>query len=89
MLSVLIINILKLKLILKFDTLQEAIEIKNYIKNECWINTIVDFYGSTLMSANKRKHVTREIILKDINKTEENIKDGVSVKDIIPFFQEI
>jgi hypothetical protein len=73
---------------LKFDTLQEAIENKNYIKNECWINTIVDFYGSTLMSENKRKHVTREIILQDINKTEENIKDGVSVKDIISFFSQ-
>ena len=41
------------------------------------------------MSENKRKHVTREIILQDINKTEENIKDGVSVNDIIPFSKNI
>jgi hypothetical protein len=39
------------------------------------------------MSDRKRKQVTREIILQDIGKTEENIKDGVSVKDIIPFFK--
>ena len=39
------------------------------------------------MSENKRKHATQEIILQDINKTEENIKDGVSVKYIIPFFK--
>jgi Zn-dependent alcohol dehydrogenase len=37
------------------------------------------------MSETNRKHVSREIILQDINKTEENIKDGVSIKDIIPF----
>ena len=72
---------------LTFDTLQEAIENNHYIKNVCWINTIVDFYCNSLMAENKRKRVTREIILQDIGKTEYNIKDGVSVKDIIPLFK--
>ena len=30
------------------DTFKEAIQYKQYIQNECWINTLYDFYGDNL-----------------------------------------
>jgi hypothetical protein len=38
------------------------------------------------MSNKKRKPITRETILQDIGKTEEDIINGISVQDIVPFF---
>ena len=72
---------------LKYDTFKEAIKNDNYIDNECWINSIYDFYKDTLMNENKRNRLTREIILEDIGKTEETIKSGISINDILPFFK--
>ena len=69
------------------NTLEEAIKNDNYIKNECWINSIYEFYHDTLLSNNKRKHITRETILNDIGYDEIKIKEGIKVKDIIPFFE--
>ena len=58
----------------------------NYVENECWINTLYDVYGDNLLSSNKKRNaVTREIILQIINKTEDDIKNGLSVYDIHPF----
>ena len=70
-----------------FDTFVEAIAKKNHVKNECWINTIVDVYGDSLMSSTRKERVNREKILQIINKTEETVKNGISVKDIKPFFE--
>lgn len=70
-----------------FDTFVEAIAKKNHVRNECWINTLVDVYGDTLMSNRKREVVNREKILEIIGKTEESIKEGISVKDVQPFFE--
>jgi len=68
------------------DTFAEAIKNNNYIKNECWINTLYDFYKDTLLSTNKKRNViTREIILNVLNRTEEDIKEGLSVEDGLPF----
>ena len=45
------------------------------------------FYKDTLLSTNKYRNViTREIILNVLNTTEENIKEGLSVEDILTFF---
>jgi hypothetical protein len=58
----------------------------NYVENECWINTLYDVYGDNLLSSTKKRNaVTREIILQIINKTEDDIKNGLSVHDILPF----
>ena len=46
---------------LEYDNLREAIENKNYVKNECWINAITDNYKDTLL-AKKRNPITRETI---------------------------
>jgi hypothetical protein len=73
----------------KFDTsintFKEAIAKTPYTINECWLNTIIDVYGDSLMSGNKRQVVNREKILQTIGKTEETVKDGISVNDILPF----
>ena len=41
-----------------FDTFVEAIAKKNHVRNECWLNSIVDVYGDTLMSEKKMKRYT-------------------------------
>ena len=53
----------------------------------CWINTIYDNYKDTLLSLNKRNVITRESILQIINISEDNIKDGLSIEDMLPFFK--
>ena len=64
-------------------TLKEALKKNNHIENECWINTLTDHYADTLMrdkKAHKRKNLTRNEILKIINKTDEEFKQsGASV----------
>ena len=69
------------------DTFKEAIENKNYKENECWNNTIYDFYKDTLLSDKRRKHITRETSLHDIGMTEETIKNGISVNKIVLFLK--
>ena len=66
------------------ETLREAIENKAHRINECWLNAILDNYSNTLLS---QKKSNREKILNIINKTEDNIKNGISVNDMLPFFQ--
>jgi hypothetical protein len=39
---------------MSFNTLKEAIENKNYIKDECWLNSIYDFYKDTLLKEKKK-----------------------------------
>ena len=69
------------------DTFQEAIKNNNYVKDECWINTLYDIYKDTLLSPNKQRYrITRDVILSTINKTEENIKDGLTIEEVLPFF---
>ncbi len=57
------------------DTFKHALQNDNDIKNECWINSIYDFYKDSLLSENNRKHITRQTILKDIGFTEDTIKN--------------
>ena len=67
------------------DTLHAALVNKAYTESECWINTLYDSYKDTLLYLKKRKVITRESILQILNRTEENIKDGLSINDVIPF----
>ena len=58
-------------------TLKEALKKNKHIENECWINTLTDHYADTLMrekKAHNGKQLTREKILKIINKTDEQFK---------------
>ena len=36
-------------------TFMESIKKENYKQNECWINSITDFYGDTLMNTDKKE----------------------------------
>ena len=69
----------------------EAIEDQGHTSGECWINLMIDHYKDTLMSQNKweSKRLTREKILKLMNKTEEEFKEhGASVEDMKAVFEE-
>ena len=57
-------------------------------KDECWINTIYDFYKNTLLSDKRRKHITRETILNDSGMTEDTLKKGISLNKIVVLFFE-
>ena len=70
------------------DTFKEAIQNNNYTKDECSLNTIYDFYRDNLLNPDKKRNViTREIILETIGKTEDNVKEGLSIDDVLPFFE--
>jgi len=70
-------------------TFMESISNERYTKNECWINSITDFYGDSLMNTSRKRNVlTRQKLLRTLNKTEETIKQGVSIKEVLPFFKE-
>ena len=72
---------------LSADTFQEAMKLNNYVKNECWFNSIWDFYGDTLLREGKQQNkLRREVILKLLNQTEESIKKGLTIEEVLPFF---
>ena len=69
------------------STFKEALGKQNYAKDECFLNTLYDFYRDNLLKADgKRNPITRESILKTIGKTEQNVKDGLLIEDVLPFF---
>ena len=69
------------------DTFREAIQKEHYVRNECWINAIYEHYGETLLNPNKKRNrIDRQTILADIGMSEESIKDGITIKQILPFF---
>jgi len=72
----------------KYDNFKKSIENKNYIENECWINTLMDYYGETILSPDRalRYRITRDKLLDILNVSEETIKHGLSVYQVIPFF---
>ena len=70
------------------STFREAIMQERYVKYECFLNAIYDTYRDTLLSPNKKRYViTRQIILDLLHRTEETIKEGLTVEDVLPFFQ--
>ena len=73
---------------LEAGTFKEAISKNNYTKDECFINSIYDFYSDNLLRSDKKRNViNRAVILKTINKTEENVKEGLSVEDVLLFLR--
>ena len=62
------------------DTFAEAIKQEHYIENECWINSIYDFYKDSLLRENRRHRITRETILETIGHTEDTVKNGISLE---------
>ena len=51
-------------------TFMESITNERYTKNECWINSIADFYGNTLMSTTRKRNLlTRQKPLTVLNKS--------------------
>ena len=70
------------------STFKEAISNQKYVKDECFLNSIYDFYRDNLLRTDKSRNViTRESILKTIGKTEDNVKEGLSIRDVVPFFE--
>ena len=69
------------------DTMKEAMQNEKYVKNECWLNSIYDFYHDSLLRTDKRKGmVTTGTILQVLDRTEDNIKQGLTIDDVLPFF---
>jgi hypothetical protein len=69
------------------DTFKKALDNKNYVVNECWLNTLYDFYKDTLLSPTKQRYrITRQTLLEILGKTEDNIKEGLTVEEVLPFF---
>ena len=70
------------------DTFREAMTQERYIQYECFLNAIYDTFNHKLFNPNKtRQVITREMILELLQRTEETIKDGLTVEDVLPFFQ--
>ena len=77
---------------LKQDTLEEALTSgtfnKHHVKGECWINLLMGFYGDSILNPDKKKNIiTKKDVLTKLNKTEEDLQEGLCVEDIIPFFE--
>ena len=68
-----------------FETLKEAIRVNDYIENECWINTLVDF---DLIKNKRRRKFTRESILLTLGMTDEEFKEkGASIEEMAVVFE--
>ena len=73
----------------EYETFAEAIRVKHYVKHECWINTLTDFYKDTLMGERRKQPLTREAVLNLIGTTENDFKTvGASIEDMSKVFRE-
>jgi hypothetical protein len=68
------------------DTFMESIK-NNYIENECFLNSFIDFYGDNLMVKNKRNVITRSKLLQILNKNEIDIKAGLTIEEVKVLFK--
>jgi hypothetical protein len=69
-------------------TFREALQKGSHHVSECWINTLYDNYQKTLLRPEKTKNlITRATILEVLGRTEENIREGLSIEEVLPFFQ--
>jgi hypothetical protein len=50
------------------------------------LNIIYDFYRDNLLSSTQRNVITRASLLETIGKTEEEVKQGLSINNVMPFF---
>jgi hypothetical protein len=69
-------------------TFREALQKGSHHVSECWINTLYDNYQKTLLRPEKTKNlITRATILEVLGRTEQNIREGLSIEEVMPFFQ--
>ncbi len=67
---------------------KDALRKGEHRASECWINTIYDNFQDKLLRPEKTKNViTRESILEVLGRTEADIQDGLSIEEVLPFFQ--
>ena len=74
----------------QYETFKQAIKVEQYVKNECWFNTLTDNNKDTLMGDKKRgkNKLTKEAILKIVNETEEGFKTkGASITHMAKVFE--
>ena len=73
------------------ETVREAIQNKTYNENECWINALLETYKDTELTRQKRgslaKTLSRKKILELLDRTEENIHQGASIKAMKSVFE--
>eukprot|EP00438_Fugacium_kawagutii_P006184 Skav207472 [mRNA] locus=scaffold3545:496284:499559:- [translate_table: standard] len=71
------------------DTIKRAINKGHYIKNQCWVNCFMDFYGDTLMSDKKKpeNRLTIERISQIIGRDNFTEK-GASINEMAQVFKE-
>ena len=74
----------------EYETLMEAIKVNHYQENQCWLNTITDYYKDTLMGEKRREknRLTRKSMLTLIGKSEEEFKtSGASIQEMVKVFE--
>ena len=77
-------NYIETELNTDFCTFAEAVKVKHYTKNECWINALNDFYAN-----DHRMKMTRESVLSLIGKTEDEFTtDGACINEMEKVFVE-
>ena len=65
---------------------RQAIQKGNYVDNQCWLNTLTDYYKDSLMNNKKKEPMSRGMILK-LHKTEQEFTEsGALIDDMIPVF---
>lgn len=69
------------------DTVKRSIEKRHYLKNQCWRNALIDYYGDTIMSETKRNKLTVERISQIIGRDDFTEK-GASIKEMEKVFIE-
>ena len=73
----------------EYEAFAEAIRVQHYVKHECWINTLTDFYKDSLMGEKRRQQMTRETVLNLIGIPEDDFKIvGASIDDMSKVFRE-
>ena len=69
-------------------TFREALRKSSHHVSEPCINTVYDNYEQTLLRTEKKRNlITRETILDVLGRTEEDIKDGLSIEEVLPLFE--
>ena len=62
------------------DTLEKAMKKDKYVKHDCWLNSVYDFYHDSLLKTDKKRSmITRETILQVLDRTGDNIKQGLTI----------
>ena len=67
-------------------TLRQAIENSTHVENQCWINSLSDFYQDTLMGYGKRNQLTREKIIEIIGRSD-FYSNGASIEEMDKVFK--